>query len=73
VDIGTVRRVRANPQRKDCPAEVEMALATTYEIRIPKDSVAGIETAGVLGESFVSIDASQASGQPVENYGYPEE
>lgn len=70
VDIGTVRRVRANPQRKDCPAEVEMALATTYEIRIPKDSIAGIDTAGILGESFVSIDAIQASGPPIENYGY---
>jgi phospholipid/cholesterol/gamma-HCH transport system substrate-binding protein len=70
VNIGTVRHVRANPQRKDCPAEVEMTLATTYEIRIPKDSIAGIETAGVLGESFVSIDAIQASGPPIENYGY---
>jgi ABC-type transporter Mla subunit MlaD len=70
VDVGTVCRVRADPQRKDCPAEVEMALATTYEIRIPKDSIAGIETAGVLGESFVSIDAFQASGSPIENYGY---
>ena len=47
-----------------------MALATTYKIRIPKDSIAGIETAGVLGESFVSIDAFQASGSPIENYGY---
>jgi phospholipid/cholesterol/gamma-HCH transport system substrate-binding protein len=70
VDIGTVRRVRADPQRKDCPVEVEMALTTAYEITIPKDSIAGIETAGVLGESFVSIDTSQASGPPVENYGY---
>lgn len=70
VDVGRVRRVRANPERKGCPAEVEMALATTYEIRIPRDSIAGIDTAGVLGESFVSIDASQAAGQPIENFGY---
>lgn len=70
VDVGTVRRVRANPPRKDCPAEVEMTLTTAYEISIPKDSIAGIDTAGVLGESFVSIDISQATGAPVENYGY---
>ena len=49
VDVGTVRSVRANPQSQDCPAEVEVVLATTYEIRIPKDSLAGIETAGLVG------------------------
>ncbi len=70
VDIGTVHRVRADPQKKDCPAEVEMALATAYEIRIPKDSIAGIETAGLLGEPYVDIDVTQAVGGPTENYGY---
>jgi len=70
VDVGTVRRVRANPQNKNCPAEVEMALATAYEIRIPKDSIAETNTAGVLGEAYVIIDTTQASGAPIENYGY---
>ncbi len=70
VDVGTVRSVRANPQNKNCPAEVEMALATTYEIRVSKDSVAGIESAGLLGEVYVSIDITRATGGPVENYGY---
>lgn len=70
VDVGTVRSVRANPQNKNCPAEVEMDLATSYELRVPKDAIAAIETAGILGESYVDIDASQTSGPPVENYGY---
>jgi ABC-type transporter Mla subunit MlaD len=70
VEVGTVQSVRANPQRKDCPAEVEMRLATTYEIKIPRDSIAGLGTAGVLGETYVEIDTTQSSGQPVENYGY---
>ena len=70
VDVGTVRSVRANPQNKNCPAEVEMALATTYEIRIPKDSIAEANTAGLLGEVYVNIDTTQASGAPIENYGY---
>ena len=70
VDVGTVRSVRANPQNKNCPAEVEMALATTYEIRIPKDSIAEANTAGMLGEVYVNIDTTQASGAPIENYGY---
>jgi phospholipid/cholesterol/gamma-HCH transport system substrate-binding protein len=70
VDVGTVRSVRANPQDKNCPAEVEMALATTYEIRIPQDSIAEVETAGLLGETYLSVNTTQASGAPVENYGY---
>jgi len=70
VDVGNVRSVRANPQNKNCPAEVEMALATTYEIRIPKDSIAETNTAGLIGEVYVNIDSTQASGAPIENYGY---
>ena len=70
VDVGTVRSVRANPQNKNCSAEVEMALATSYELRVPQDAIAAIEQAGILGERYVDIDISQASGPPVENYGY---
>jgi phospholipid/cholesterol/gamma-HCH transport system substrate-binding protein len=70
VDVGTVRSVRVNPQNKNCPAEVEMALATSYDLHVPKDAIAAIETAGVLGPSFVDIDISQVSGPPLENFGY---
>jgi phospholipid/cholesterol/gamma-HCH transport system substrate-binding protein len=70
VDVGTVRSVRAIPQNKNCPAEVEMALATSYELRVPQHAIAAIEQAGILGERYVDIDISQASGPPVENYGY---
>ncbi len=70
VDVGTVRSVRANPQNSGCPAEVEMTLATTYKVRIPQDSIAGIDTEGLLGEAYLSIDTKQASGAPIENYGY---
>jgi len=70
VEVGTVRTVRANPQNKNCPAEVEMALATTYEIRIPKDSITETETAGLIGEVYLSVDTTQASGASIENYGY---
>ncbi len=70
VDVGTVRRVRANPEMRNCPAEVEMELATTYEIRVPKDAIAGIATAGLFGETYVDIDTTLAVGGPSENYGY---
>jgi phospholipid/cholesterol/gamma-HCH transport system substrate-binding protein len=70
VDVGTVGRVRANPEMRNCPAEVDMELATTYEIRVPRDAIAGIATAGLLGETYVGIDTTQAGGGPSENYGY---
>ena len=70
VYVGRVRSVRAQPQSKGCPAEVEMDLATSYALPVPKDALTEIETAGVLGETFVEIDVSQASGPSIENYGY---
>ena len=70
VEVGTVRSVQANPQNRSCPAEVEMALTATYKVRIPKDSIAGIETEELLGGAYLSIDTTQASGAPIENYGY---
>jgi ABC-type transporter Mla subunit MlaD len=70
VDVGSVRSVHVNPQSHSCPAEIEMSLTTNYDLQIPKDSVAEVQTQGVLGASFVSIDTSHASGPPVERYGY---
>jgi phospholipid/cholesterol/gamma-HCH transport system substrate-binding protein len=67
--VGTVRSVRADPQNKNCPAEVEMVLSTDYEIRVPKDSIAEIKSA-LLGGADLSIDTTHASGTPIENYGY---
>jgi ABC-type transporter Mla subunit MlaD len=55
---------------RNCPAEVDMQLATTYEITVPKDAIAGIATAGLLGETYVEINTTEAVGGPSENYGY---
>jgi phospholipid/cholesterol/gamma-HCH transport system substrate-binding protein len=65
VDIGRVRAVRAQPSDKACLAAVEMEIRTPYELKIPKDSVASTATAGVLGETYLEIDASAASGPPI--------
>jgi phospholipid/cholesterol/gamma-HCH transport system substrate-binding protein len=70
VDVGTVRSVRAEPQNKNCPAEVEMILSTSYELPVPRDALTSVETAGIPGNSLVIIDPSAASGPPVEEYGY---
>ena len=65
VEIGTVKSVRARPEMKETPAEVVMALAPSYALKIPNDSVASLATAGVLGETYVEIDATHASGAPI--------
>jgi hypothetical protein len=70
VDVGTVSSVRANTQNKNCPAEVEMDIATAYELKIPKDSIVEIQSGGLLGPPLISVDISQATGMAIENYGY---
>lgn len=70
VAVGTVGNVRPNPQDKGCLAEVEMRLATSYELRVPSDAEADVETAGGMGSSYVNIDVRQASGAPAVNYSY---
>ncbi len=70
VDVGTIRSVRVQPQNKSCPAEVEMRLATPYELPVPKEASTQVETARVLGESYVSIDGKYATGPRIEQYGY---
>lgn len=42
-----------------------MKLTPPYELQIPNDSTASVETAGVLGETYVEIDVGHASGPPI--------
>ena len=65
VDVGSVKSVRARPELKEAPVEVVMALNPPHELNLPKDSIAQLETLGVLGETFVDIDARRASGPPI--------
>lgn len=67
VEVGSVRTVRARPELRDGFAEVVMALVTDYDLRIPTDATASIFRAGVLGETYVDIDANGASGPPTHN------
>jgi phospholipid/cholesterol/gamma-HCH transport system substrate-binding protein len=65
VDIGSVKSVRARPELKEAPAEVVMMLTPSYELNIPSDSTVSLETAGVLGQTYVDIDVTHASGTPI--------
>lgn len=69
VDIGFVRRVRARPETKEAPVEVVIVLTPGYDLNIPNDATASLATAGVLGQTYVSIDAASATGPPLEANG----
>lgn len=64
VDIGNVAAIRIVSERdkKLTPVEVTMKVSTRYLANIRKDSVTSLSTAGVLGETYIDIESSQASG-----------
>lgn len=67
VDIGNVARVAIVPGKPLTPVEVTMKISTTYAFNMRRDSVTSLETAGVLGETYLDIDSSQAVGGPVQD------
>ena len=69
VDVGSVTSVRARPDQPDRPAEVMMLLQTTYELKIPNDSVVTLEMTGLLGDTFAAIDIKKTNGPPLEDGG----
>jgi ABC-type transporter Mla subunit MlaD len=67
VQTGAVTGVRVRAEHSDSPAEVLMRLETSYRLVIPKDAVAELAAAGLLGETFLNIDITQASGPPANS------
>lgn len=65
VEIGSVASVHVRPELKAAPVEVVMLLSPPSHLRIPNDSIASLETSGVLGETYVEIDVASASGPPI--------
>ncbi len=69
VDIGNVTKIIIVPDkdRQLTPVEVLMKVSTKYSYAIHRDSVTSLETAGVLGETFLDIDSLQALGPPAHD------
>jgi phospholipid/cholesterol/gamma-HCH transport system substrate-binding protein len=69
VDIGNVTKIRVVPDKDKqlTPVEVVMKVSTKYSFNLRRDSVASLSTAGVLGETYIDIDSSQAIGAVAEN------
>jgi phospholipid/cholesterol/gamma-HCH transport system substrate-binding protein len=64
VTIGNVFHVHVVPDRNPTPVEVTMRVGHEYLRDLHADSTASISQAGVLGDSYVDIDSTQASGPP---------
>jgi phospholipid/cholesterol/gamma-HCH transport system substrate-binding protein len=61
-NVQSIRVVPVTPERPKSPIEVIMKVNAKYQPFIHSDSKATIETAGMLGESFVDIDSLEAKG-----------
>ena len=69
VDIGNVTKISiVNSKDKQLtPVEVTMRVSTKYAFNLRRDSVTALDTAGVLGETYLDIDSSQAVGPPAKD------
>lgn len=67
VTIGNVTRIRVVSNHGANPVEVVMRVNTQYLYGLHTDSVATITQAGVLGNSFVDIDSTEATGPSPAN------
>ncbi len=69
VDIGNVVALRIVPDKEKqlTPVEVIMKVSTKYSFNLRRDSQTSLETAGVLGETYLDIDSSQAIGPRAQN------
>jgi phospholipid/cholesterol/gamma-HCH transport system substrate-binding protein len=67
VAIGNVQTVRVVPGRPASPVQVVMRVNAKFQPFIHQDSEATIQTAGVLGESFIDIDSRKAIGPVVKD------
>jgi phospholipid/cholesterol/gamma-HCH transport system substrate-binding protein len=69
VDIGNVTAIRIvrEKEKQLTPVEITMQLSMKYHYALHKDSVTSLETAGVLGETYLDIDSSQALGPEAQD------
>jgi phospholipid/cholesterol/gamma-HCH transport system substrate-binding protein len=69
VDIGNVSKILIvrEKDKQLTPVEVVMKVSTKYDFNLRRDSVTSLDTAGVLGETYMDIDSSQAIGPQAQD------
>jgi phospholipid/cholesterol/gamma-HCH transport system substrate-binding protein len=68
VTIGNVIRIRVVPERNPNPVEVTLRVGEEYLHDLHTDSTTTIAQAGVLGDSYLDIDSTQATGPQPANH-----
>ena len=69
VDIGNVTHIRIVPDKDKqlTPVEITMKVSTRYNYALRRDSMTSLDTAGVLGETYLDIESGQALGPPAQD------
>ncbi len=69
VDIGNVSSIRVVPSHAPTPVEIRMKIGMKDDVAsfVRKDSQVMLSTAGVLGETFVDLDSTQAHDAQVKD------
>ena len=67
VDIGNVTHIAIVQGKPLTPVEVTMKVSTRYSYALRRDSVTSLDTAGVLGETYLDIESAQAVGPPAQD------
>jgi phospholipid/cholesterol/gamma-HCH transport system substrate-binding protein len=67
VDIGNVNQIRIVPNKPFAPVEVTMKVNAKFRFNLRKDSRTLLSTAGVLGETYINIDSSRATGREIQS------
>jgi len=64
VDIGNATKISivTTKDKQLTPVEVTMKVSTKYNYALRRDSVTSLDTAGVLGETYLDIESAQAVG-----------
>ncbi len=71
VQIGEVSAVRlsTDPARRLVPVEVAMKIGPHFEDRVHTDTVASLQTTGVIGDTIVELNSEAAHGPQIGNDG----
>jgi len=69
VDVGNVTKITIVPDKSKqlTPVEITMRVSTKYSYGLRRDSVTSLDTAGVLGETYLDIESGQAVGPPAQD------
>ncbi|MDP8254317.1 MAG: MlaD family protein [Candidatus Alcyoniella australis] len=68
VDIGLVKRIRFSDKTGDTSVFVDMSIDTDAMPRIPMDSLATIDTLGLLGKKYIEIIPGNPEKTPVHEH-----